>query len=64
LPKITLLNNNYENEIPSNFKQNDYCFVPSDKKTETKPTWLNFNKNTKRNKKINKKKNTRKNKCK
>jgi hypothetical protein len=40
LPKIQILNDNYEN-APRKLDQNSYIFDKSDKTNETDPTWLN-----------------------
>ena len=42
LPKLKLLNTNIKNDVPTNFNQNEYIFVQSDRTNEIDPpTWLN-----------------------
>jgi|688.fasta_scaffold36384_2 hypothetical protein len=42
LPKLKLLNTDIKNDVPTNFNQDYYFFVQSDKTNETDPpTWLN-----------------------
>jgi hypothetical protein len=42
LPKLKLLKTNIKDDVPTNFNQDNYIFVQSDKTNETDPpTWLN-----------------------